>query len=263
VRGALEANLRVIGALGLRSVKQTFRRPQLMAPIIVFPTLLLAIQTGGAGSAIDLPGFPAVDSFLQFMLAGAMMQSLMLAGNSGGIALAVDIEMGFTDRLFAAPISRYSIVLGRLAGTAVLGAFSAVWFMAIGLIFGASIEEGILGALVVIVIVTVTATAIGGIGSAIALRTGSASVVQGLFPFVFVILFLSSAFFPQNLMIEPAKTIADYNPLSFIVDGLRDAIVFGFSGTEMLDALLAIAGVWLFGLFLSASALRHRLRTGS
>ena len=55
------------------------------------------------------------------MLAGAMMQSLMLAGNSGGIALAVDIEMGFTDRLFAAPISRFAIVLGRLAGTAALG----------------------------------------------------------------------------------------------------------------------------------------------
>ena len=44
------------------------------------------------------------------------MQSLMLAGNSGGIALAVDIEMGFTDRLFSAPIPRFTIVLGRLAG---------------------------------------------------------------------------------------------------------------------------------------------------
>src|SRR5881392_1798507 len=104
----LVANLRVIGALGARAVKQTFRRPQLMAPIIVFPTLLLAIQTGGAGSGVDLSGFPHVQSFLQFMLAGAMMQSLMLAGNSGGIALAVDIEMGFTDRLFSAPISRFA-----------------------------------------------------------------------------------------------------------------------------------------------------------
>jgi ABC-2 type transport system permease protein len=262
VRGALEANLRVIGALGLRSVKQTFRRPQLMAPIIVFPTLLLAIQTGGAGSAIDLPGFPKVDSFLQFMLAGAMMQSLMLAGNSGGIALAVDIEMGFTDRLFAAPISRYSIVLGRLAGTAVLGACSAVWFLAIGIIFGAPINEGVTGALVTILMVTVTATAIGGIGAAIALYTGSSSVVQGLFPLVFVFLFLSSAFFPQTLMIEPARTLADYNPLSFIVEGMRDAIVFGFTGSGILDALLAIAGIWLFGLALSASALRRRLRTG-
>ena len=117
----LGVNLRVVRALGMRSIRQTFRRPQLMAPIVVFPTLLLAIQTGGAGGAVNLPGFPPVQSFLQFMLAGAMMQSLMLAGNSGGIALAVDIEMGFTDRLFAAPISRFTIVLGRLAGTAALG----------------------------------------------------------------------------------------------------------------------------------------------
>ena len=109
----------------MRSIRQTFRRPQLIAPIVVFPTLLLAIQTGGAGGAVNLPGFPPVQSFLQFMLAGAMMQSLMLAGNSGGIALAVDIEMGFTDRLFAAPISRFTIVLGRLAGTAALGLFAA------------------------------------------------------------------------------------------------------------------------------------------
>ena len=100
-------NLRVIWALGARSVKQTMRRPQLFAPIIVFPTLLLAIQTGGAGRGVDLPGFPQVNGFLDFILAGAMIQSTLLAANSGGIALAVDIEMGFTDRLLAAPISRY------------------------------------------------------------------------------------------------------------------------------------------------------------
>jgi ABC-2 type transport system permease protein len=260
--GMLGANLRVVAALGLRSVKQTFRRPQLMAPIVVFPTLLLAIQTGGAGSAINLPGFPHVDSFLQFMLAGAMMQSLMLAGNSGGIALAVDIEMGFTDRLFAAPISRFSIVLGRLLGTAALGALSAVWFLAIGLIFGVTVNEGVIGVLTTIALVALTAVAIGGIGAAIALRTGSSSVVQGLFPLVFVVLFLSSAFFPQNLMLEPAQTIANYNPLSFIVEGLRDAIVFGFTGSDMLDALLAVIGISSVGLLLSAAAMRYRVRTG-
>ena len=150
----LATNARVVRALGMRSIRQTFRRPQLIAPIIVFPTLLLAIQTGGAGGAVELPGFPPVQSFLQFMLAGAMMQSLMLAGNSGGIALAVDIEMGFTDRLFSAPIPRFAIVLGRLAGTAALGLFASLWFLAIGLVFGAEIHSGVAGALIAIVLVT-------------------------------------------------------------------------------------------------------------
>ncbi len=255
-------NLRVIRALGMRSIRQTFRRPQLMAPIIIFPTLLLAIQTGGAGGAVNLPGFPPVQSFLQFMLAGAMMQSLMLAGNSGGIALAVDIEMGFTDRLFAAPISRYTIVLGRLAGTAALGLLSALWFFAIGLIFGAEIEAGVPGALLSIALVTATAMAVGGIGAAIALRTGSASIVQGLFPLVLVVLFISSAFFPVELMIEPAKTIAEYNPFSIIVEGVREPIISGIDASETANALFAIAGIVVLGLILSARALRHRLRVG-
>ena len=49
---------------------------------------------------------------------------------SGGIALALDIEIGFIDRLVAAPIPRAAIVLGRLVATAVLGALSGVWFLA-------------------------------------------------------------------------------------------------------------------------------------
>ncbi|HEX8690551.1 MAG TPA: ABC transporter permease [Solirubrobacterales bacterium] len=258
----LATNLRVVAALGARSVRQTFRRPQLMAPIIVFPTLLLAIQTGGAGAAVDLPGFPPVQSFLQFMLAGAIMQSLMLAANSGGIALAVDIEMGFTDRLFAAPISRYAVVLGRLAGTAALGLASALWFLVVGLIFGAEIAGGVPGALVAIALATAATVAIGGLGASVALRTGQASIVQGMFPLVFVVLFLSTAFFPEGLMVEPAQTIAKYNPLSFVVEGIREPIVTGLNGTDVLDAVLAILGIAAFSLLLSARALRHRLKVG-
>ena len=258
----LATTARVVRALGARSIRQTFRRPQLISPIVVFPTLLLAIQTGGAGAGIELPGFPPVQSFLQFMLAGSMMQSMMLAGNSGGIAFAVDIEMGFTDRLFAAPIPRFAIVLGRLAGTAALGLFASIWFLAIGLIFGAEIEGGVPGALLAMALITASALAVGGIGAAIALQTGSASVVQGLFPLVLVVLFLSSAFFPQALMVEPARTIAEYNPFSFIAEGVREPIIAGIDLTQTLEAVAAIAGIIALGLVLSARALKHRLRVG-
>ncbi|MEO7197538.1 MAG: ABC transporter permease, partial [Solirubrobacterales bacterium] len=169
--------MRVVAALARRSVLQTFRRPQLAAPLLIFPTLLLAIQSAGAGRAIDLPGFPPVDSFLDYLLAAAMIQSAMFAGNTAGIALAVDIEMGFTDRLLAAPIPRFAIVAGRLAATGVLGFLTAIWFLAIGLLFGVRIEEGIPGALLMIVLVTISALAFGSLGAALALRTGSASVV--------------------------------------------------------------------------------------
>jgi ABC-2 type transport system permease protein len=258
----LVTDARVVAALGARSVKQTARRPQLAAPLLVFPTLLLAIQTGGAGRAVDLPQFPPVQSFLAFMLAGAMVQSVLLAGNSGAIAIALDIEMGFTDRLFAAPISRFAIVLGRLAGTAMLGAFTAVWFIAIGLIFGASIEEGFLGALWIIVMVSAAAVAFGSVVAAIALKTGSASVVQGLFPLLFVGLFLSTAFFPANLMLEPAASVAEYNPVSFIVNGIREPIVAGFAGEDELKAVASVLAIGAIGFWLSAAAVRSRVRSG-
>jgi ABC-2 type transport system permease protein len=258
----LAANARVVLALGRRSVKQTLRRPQLAAPLVIFPTALLAIQTAGAGRAVDLPEFPPVANFLSFMLAGAIVQSVMMTGNSGAIAFAIDMEMGFTDRLYAAPISRASVILGRLAATAVLGAMIAVYFTILGLVFGASINEGVPAVLWIILLTSASALAFGSIGAAIALRTNSASVVQGIFPLIFVILFLSDAFFPANLMLEPASWVAQYNPLSFIVNGIREPIIAGWSATTQLKAVASVIGVGVLGFGLCAVAMRGRVRRG-
>jgi ABC-2 type transport system permease protein len=258
----LGANARVVAALGRRSILQTLRRPQLLAPLIVFPTALLAIQTAGAGRAVDLPGFPEVPNFLSFMLAGSIVQSVMFTGNSGAIAFAIDMEMRFTDRLYAAPIARSSVVLGRLAATATIGAIIAVYFIVLGLIFGASIHEGVPAVIWIVALTSASALAFGTIGAAIALRSNSASVVQGIFPLVFVILFLSDAFFPANLMLEPASWIAQYNPFSFIVNGIRDPIISGWSATTELKAIASVIGIGALGFALCALAMRSRLRRG-
>jgi ABC-2 type transport system permease protein len=258
----LVANGRVVAALGRRSIKQTLRRPQLLAPLIVFPTALLAIQTAGAGRAVDLPGFPNVPNFLSFMLAGSIVQSVMFTGNSGAIAFAIDMEMQFTDRLYAAPIARASVVLGRLAATATLGAMIAVYFIVLGLIFGAEIKEGVPAVIWIVVLTASAALAFGTIGAAIALRSNSASVVQGIFPLVFVILFLSDAFFPANLMLEPASWVAQYNPFSFIVNGIRDPIIHGWSVTTQLKAIASVIGIGALGFVLCSAAMRYRVRRG-
>jgi ABC-2 type transport system permease protein len=254
------SDLRVLGALARRSLAQTFRRPQFLAPIVIFPSLLLAVNTGGAGNATRLAEFPRVHGFLDFELPAAMLQSTLLTGVSAGIAIALDIEMGFIDRLLAAPIRRPAFVLGRLAATGVLGLLSGVWFVTVGLVFGAHFEGGVLGVLVVLALLGMAATAFGGLGAALALRTGKASVVQGIFPIVFVILFLSSAFFPRQLMQEPASTIAGWNPLSLIATGLRHPIIDGVSvhaiGTGVAGVAIVAAVAWS----LSALALRARLR---
>jgi ABC-2 type transport system permease protein len=254
------AQARVIGMLARRSVYQAFRRPQYLAPIIVFPTLMLAANTGGAGSATQLPGFPEVRDFFDFQLPAAMMQASLLAGVSGGTALATDFETGFSDRLLTSPIPRWSMVVGRLAATGVLGVFSGVWFVAVGLVFGARFVGGPEGALLSVLVVALAATAFGGLGAALALKSGRASVVQGTFPLVFVVLFLSTAFFPGALMLEPAKTIAEANPLSWIADAVRAPIVFGVQGDTLLKGLGGVALVAGVSYSLSALALRSRLK---
>jgi ABC-2 type transport system permease protein len=253
-------DLRVSLTLARRALLQAFRRPMFFAPIFIFPSLFLAVNTGGAGSAVNLEGFPEVHGFLDFQLAGATVQATMLSAVSAGTSLALDIETGFMDRLMTAPISRYTVVAGRCLANVVLGALAGAWFLALGLIFGAIIKGGVAAVLLILVLSGLTAGAFSTIGAAIALKAGRVSVVQGVFPLVFVILFLSSAFFPEQLLTQPAKGIANVNPMSYIADGLRQPVISGIFGNVLLDCLLGIAVVAAIGLVLSSRAMRGRLR---
>jgi ABC-2 type transport system permease protein len=118
------------------------------------------------------------------------------------------------------------------------------------------------GFLLVVVLVALCAAAFGSVGAALALKSGKASVVQGIFPLVFVILFLSSAYFPRDLLLQPAETIAQWNPMSFIAEGIREPIAFGMDTGHTLKALLGIGIVGAIGAALSSWALSARLRSG-
>jgi ABC-2 type transport system permease protein len=247
-------------ALARRTLRGALRRPQFLAPLVIMPTLFLAINTGGLHRTTDLPGFPHVDGFLDFQLAGAITQSLLLGGVMQGIATALEIEGGFFDRLVASPIPRVSIVLGRiLAGTAIAAA-QIVWFLALGMIFGVSIHGGVPGILLVLAIGSLAGTGFAALGVLIALRARNASTVQGIFPLVFVILFVSSAFFPRALLQAPANWVAEYNPLSYVADGMRDPIVGSISATPVLEGFAAAALLVAGFVGLAVLALRGRLR---
>jgi ABC-2 type transport system permease protein len=250
----------VVWALARRAQRNAVRRPQLLAPLVIFPSLFLAVNVGGLSRTTGLAGFPHVTGFLDFQLPGALTQSLLLGGVTTGIATALEIEAGFFDRLVASPIPRVAIVLGRLTAAGVVACGQVVYFLLLGVIFGAHVEGGVVGVAAVLAIGIVAGVGFGAIGQAIALRARSASTVQGIFPIVFVILFLSSAFFPRALLSSPIDTVARYNPLSYIADGMRDPIISGASARPVLEGLLSAAGVALVCGALSIVALRGRLR---
>jgi ABC-2 type transport system permease protein len=247
-------------ALARRALRNSLRRPQFLAPLVIFPSLFLAVNVGGLHSTTRLPQFQEVNGFLDFQLAAAITQSILLGGVTSGIAVALEIEGGFFDRLVASPVPRGALVAGRLIATAVLAVGQALWFLVIGLLFGAEIVSGVPGALLVIGIASLSAIGFGAIGMLLAFRAKNASTVQGIFPLVFVILFVSSAFFPRALLQSPADWIADYNPLSYIADGMRDPIISTISPDVVLEGFAAAAGVSIVFIALSLAALRGRLR---
>jgi ABC-2 type transport system permease protein len=247
-------------ALARRALVNALRRPQFLAPLLVFPTLFLAINVGGLGATRSLEGFPAVDGFLDYQLASAILQSLLIGGVASGIAVALDIEGGFFDRIVASPVPRIAIVLGRVLAASVIAAAQVSYFLVLGLAFGASIKGGVLGVLCVLAIGIVAGTGFGALGVLIAIRARNASTVQGIFPLVFVVLFISSAFFPLELLSSPADVIAKYNPLSFIAEGLRQPIAYSNEAWPMLEGLLAAAALAAVAIALSILALRGRLR---
>jgi ABC-2 type transport system permease protein len=247
-------------ALARRTLRGALRRPQFLAPLVLMPTLFLAINTGGLHRSTDLPGFPHVDGFLDFQLAGAMTQSLLLGGVMQGIGAALEIEGGFFDRLVASPIPRVSIVFGRILAGSAIAAGQVAWFLALGLAFGVTVHGGVPGAALVLLIGALAGTAFAALGVLIALRARNASTVQGIFPLVFVVLFVSSAFFPRGLLSHPADWFAGYNPLSYIADGMRDPIISTVSAGPVLEGLAAALLLAAGFVALAVVALRGRLR---
>jgi ABC-2 type transport system permease protein len=203
-----------------------------------FPIFFALLSASSFGKTTAIPGFPKVESFMQFALASTIVQGVLFGSVTGAAALATDIENGFFDRLLLAPTTRTGILLGRLAGSALFGFFQSAFFLAALVPFNAPITAGIPGALVMVLSGGIVSLAIGSIMSSVAIRTGSAEAVQGAFPLLFVLLFFSSAFFPRETMSGAYKRIADINPISYLVEGLRALVLEGFTFSAVVRSLL-------------------------
>lgn len=248
-----------VAQLARRSVIRTLRQPAVIVPSVLFPMLLLAVNSGGLQPATNLPGFPA-DSYLKFAFALPFLQGTLFAATAAGTDLARDIETGFLSRLSLTPIRPAALLIGQLAGTVVLAVFQGVVFLSIGLVIGVTPEAGVGGAVMLVLFMALLALGFGGIGAWLALRTGNGEAVQGLFPLLFVGLFLSSLNLPRNLIeTDWFRTVATLNPISYMIEGIRSLIITGWDAQALALGLGFGAAMVVIGLAASSSALRTRM----
>ena len=246
-------------ALSRRAVLNTVRQPTSIVPAMMFPLLFMALSSAAFERATSLPGFPEVDSFLQFLVVTTIVQGSLFGSIAAGANMATDIEGGFFERLIASPVTRTSILVGRVAGAALLGFVQAWVFFGVAAIFGMRSEGGILSLVLVALAAGVLSAATGSLAVAFGLKTGSSEAVQGSFPLMFSALFLSSAFFPRALMDGWFKAVATINPLSHLIEGLRTQVIAGIDWRDFFVSLGMAAAAFVVFTAIAALALRNRL----
>jgi len=245
--------------LAHRSIVRTLRQPAMVVPSIFFPLLLLSINSSGLDTATRLPGFPT-DSYFQFALAIPFVQGALFSANSAGTNMANDIESGFLSRLSLTPLRRVALMMGQLTGILALGLIQALTFLTVGLVFGDGIAAGSGGAVVLVALSLVISLAFGCIGAFVALRSGNGESVQGVFPLFFAALFLSSMALPRNLIEQDwFRTVADWNPVSYMLEGIRSLVIVGWDAEALALGFACAGGIALIALVAASAALRTRM----
>lgn len=236
-----------IYALWLRDVKRFLRTPSRIVGALAMPLLfLIFLAFGFDGAAI--PGLPEGVDYLQFLVPGMVGFTMLFGASITGLSILSDQDVGFLKEILVAPVSRTSIVLGRIAGGSTTALVQALLVLTLSVPLGFPITS-VLSLPFTLVILVLIAVTFVGLGVALASQfndsEGFGLVVQFvIFPFFF----LSGAIYPISSLPEPVQLVAFANPLTYGVDGLRAVLVGSSAYPLALDlAALAVAAVLMVG----------------
>jgi ABC-2 type transport system permease protein len=256
-RGASFADQSI--ALARRAVLRTVRQRGLVIFPMVFPLILFAINGSALSPATRIPGFPT-DNYRDFLIAMPFIQGAMFVSITAGVDLARDIESGFLNRLAMTPLRGEALLVGQLGGALVVGVIQAVVYLLFGLATGVTLVSGVGGALVLLALSILISFAFASLGEFLALRFGTGEAVQGIFPLLFVTLFLSSSSLPRNLIKASwFREVATYNPISYLLEGLRSLVITGWDAQALALGFGFAIALLVISLGLSRFAMKTRL----
>lgn len=243
-------------AIARRSIRQLPRDLPTVLPALVIPLFFLVVNVGSLQDAAE---FTAIEiSYKAFQLPVAIV--FAVTGVSRAPALVLDIQNGYFDRLMTTPVSRRALLLGHMLADFVLVVALIVPVLVLGFAIGVRFPTGAAGVVVFILMGALWGLAYTGIPYAIALKTGNPGAVNSSFLLFFPFAFLTTAYLPIENMTGWLGEIARYNPVTYLLAGLRSLFV-GWDWSDLGRAALAIGVLGLVSQTLSFRALQGRVRS--
>lgn len=237
----------------LRAMKRFIRSKSRVVAMIVQPLFFLVILGSGLRSAV-MPGVMG-DDYLAYLAPGIIAMAILFSSMFTGISVLWDRQFGFLQEVLVAPISRFSIIIGRTLGGATLALIQGYIILIISFALGVPIN-GLMGLIVTIGFMVLLAFTAVGFGLAIASKIENFQGFQIIVNLIIMpLLFTSSAFFPIASNPELPDIIVRlsyFNPLFYMVDGIRGSLIGVDNLVDPLINFIIVLAICIFTLGLGA-----------
>jgi ABC-2 type transport system permease protein len=241
--------------LGAREVRIALRTPAYLVPNLMVPIFFYMVMVG---SLKQFAGQSGLENWEAFQLPMAIIFAVQ--GGSAGLNMVADIESGYFDKLMLTPTHRLAILIGAMCADFVRILAQATIVLMVALATGLHFETGLPGAVALILIASFFGLAYSGIGFAIALKTGNAQATQSMWFLMMPLMFLTTMFAPKEALSGWLSTAATFNPMTYLLQGLRSLSMSGWDAGDIGVAVLAVAVLGTFSITLAFLALGGRVR---
>jgi len=242
--------------LAWRSLVQIKHNPMELLDLSIQPIMFVLLFTYVFGGAIS--GSPG--EYLTFMLPGIIVQNALFATMTTGFGLNNDLTKGVFDRLRSLPIARWSPLAGRILADTVKQAWSVFLLLAVGMILGFRVDNGVLGLIGAFALVLVFSLAASWISVLVGVVASEPEKVQIFgFTLIFPLTFTSNIFVPTATMPGWLQAWVKVNPVTILADALRGLLTGGPIAWPVAQSLLWGAAIAAVFAPLAVAALKRRV----